>query len=179
MNARQRLLLVLWTAGAVSVACNVLAASPTLAGRAVAAWPPIALLLVVEVLTRSPLPRGHLRWTAALGAAAVASVAAVASFHHMHAVALEVGESRIVAWLFPLSVDGLAVVTSVALLGPSHSTAPTARPATPVGPVADDLAPIDPPAAPASLFVPPPLGASSPALNGSGSTQATEPNNLR
>ena len=128
MSARQRLLLVLWGAGAVSVACNILAADPTPVGRAVAAWPPIALLLVVEVLARSPLPHGRLRWAAVIGAGGVAVVAAVASFHHMHEVALTAGESTLVAWLFPLSVDGLAVVASVALLG-THTPAPAPAPA--------------------------------------------------
>ena len=180
MSARQRLLLVLWTAGAVSVACNVLAASPTLVGRAVAAWPPVALLLVVEVLARSPLPRGRLRWVAALGATAVASVAAVASFHHMHAVALDVGESPLVAWIFPLSVDGLAVVASVALLGPDRHATPTAPSAAVADvQVLDDPGPADQPTAPqpaaVSLFVPPLVGASSPVLNGSGSLQAANP----
>lgn len=127
MSARQRLLLVLWAAGAVSVACNILAAEPTAVGRAVAAWPPVALLLVVEVLARSPLPSGRLRWAAVAGAAVVASVAAIASFHHMHEVATMVGESPLVAVLFPLSVDGLAVVASVALVGSSrHDDRPAA-----------------------------------------------------
>ena len=186
-TVRRRLLLVLWTAGAVSVACNVLAAEPSAVGRAVAAWPPVALLLVVEVLARSPLPPGRLRWTAAGGAGSVAVVAAVASFHHMHSVAGSVGESALVAILFPLSVDGLAVVASVALLG----TTPSSRP-RPLEPPADVVRPpsnqpTDPgpatepsPARPShgppgsvSLFVPALSGASSPVLNGSGPMQPT------
>jgi hypothetical protein len=160
----------------------VLAAEPTTVGRGVAAWPPIALLLVVEVLARSPLPTGRLRWAAITGAALVAVVAAVASFHHMHEVASSVGESTLVAYLFPLSVDGLAVVASVALLGtdrPDRDTSaaqlepePSDRPApTPEPPpvdshpavTADGLTP-----ASVSLFVPPIGGASSPVLNGTG-----------
>jgi hypothetical protein len=117
MTAKTRLLGVLWTAGAVSVLCNVLAAEPTVIGRGVAAWPPIALILVVEVLARSPLPTGGLRWVAGGGAGAVALTAGLASFHHMHEVALTAGESELVAWLFPLTVDGLAIVASVGLLG--------------------------------------------------------------
>jgi len=114
------LLLVIVAALGVSVACNVAAAEPTLVGRAVAAWPPLALMLVVEVLSRAPLPAGRLRWVAAGGAGIVAVTAAVASFHHMHSVALAAGESELVAWLFPLTVDGLAVVASVALMGQHH-----------------------------------------------------------
>ena len=166
MSARQRLLIVLWTAGGVSVACNILSAQPTAVGRAVAAWPPIALLLVVEVLARSPLPRGRLRWTAMAGAGSVAVVAAVASFHHMHSVALSVGESSIVAWLFPFSVDGLALVASVALVNADHP-----EPAPGDAGIGHEIPIVD--SAPdkgVSLFVPP-LGASPPvSVNGTGST---------
>ena len=163
MSSRRRLVAVLWIAGAVSVACNVLSAEPTAVGRTVAAWPPVALLLVVEVLARSPLPHGRSKWATITGAGSVAVVAAVASFHHMHSVALSVGESPLVAWLFPLSVDGLAVVTSVALVNTNHAH---------VEAVADDRDPIartdhDPGV---SLFVPP-LATRSPAsANGAGST---------
>ena len=116
MSTRTRLLGVLWTTGGVSIACNVLAAESSLVARFVASWPPISLLLVVEVLARVDLP-GRLRWIAAGGAVAVAVPAAVASFHHMHSVAIDAGESPLVAWLFPLTVDGLAVVASTALAG--------------------------------------------------------------
>jgi hypothetical protein len=178
MTARTRLLLVLWAAGAVSIACNVLSAEPTIVGRLVAAWPPVALLLVVEVLARSPLPTGWLRWVAAGGAASVALVAAIASFHHMHSVALGVGESALVAWLFPLSVDGLAVVASVALVGvhrpESESGHPPAPTTAPLPPQPEPHAPTPSPASvPASVpFLPSPSRAPrSPVLsNGSGST---------
>ena len=163
MSNRRRLLAVLWIAGAVSVACNVLSAEPTTVGRPVAAWPPVALLLVVEVLARSPLPHGPSRWATITGAGSVAVVAAVASFHHMHSVALSVGESTLVAWLFPLSVDGLAVVTSVALVNTNHAQ---------VAVVPEDRAPIarSGPDPGVSLFVPP-LGTRSPvSANGAGST---------
>jgi hypothetical protein len=172
---RARLLGVLWAAAGVSVACNVLAAQPTWVGRGVAAWPPIALLLVVEVLARSPLPAGRWRWLAISGAGSVAGVAALASFTHMQAVATRVGESPLVASLFPLSVDGLAVVASVALVETNRRrpTAPDPEPASVVVPV--DQAEVDPqPVARGdrptvgAVFVPPVVGAKSPVLNGSG-----------
>ena len=167
MTIRNRLLAVWWIAGGVSVACNVLSAEPTPVGRAVAAWPPVALLLVVEVLARSPLPAGRLRWAAALGAGSVAVVAAVASFHHMHSVALSVGESPMVAWLFPFSVDGLAGVTSIALV--------TTHPDPPDQAAVDQTpaaAPVDPGIA---LFVPP-LGDRSPvSANGNGPLATNPP----
>ena len=99
-----------------SVACNILAAEPTTVGRAVAAWPPIALMLVVDVIGRAPQPTGWLGRMTTTATAAVALVAAIASFSHMQAVALTAGESELVAWMFPLTVDGLAVVCSIALV---------------------------------------------------------------
>lgn len=113
---RRRVHAVLAVALLASVAANVLAAEPTVVARAVAAWPPVALLLVVDVLGRAPIADG---WTGRIAVAAaglVASVAALASFAHVRHVALMVGESELVAWVLPLSVDGLAVVSSVALV---------------------------------------------------------------
>jgi len=172
-SVRRRLLGVLWAAAGVSVACNVLSAEPSWVGRGVAAWPPVALLLVVEVLARSPLPDGRWRFAAIGGAGSVAVVAAIASFTHMQAVARQVGESELVATLFPLSVDGLAVVASVALVEVNRrSAAPH-----PVVAVVDQVLVDEPPPAvetPAArgggpVFVPPAVGASTPVLNGSGS----------
>jgi hypothetical protein len=99
-----------------SVAANVLAAEPTLVARAVAAWPPVALMLVVDVLGRAPTASGWTGRVAVAAAGTVALVAGLASFAHVRAVALAVGESELVAWVLPLSVDGLAVVCSVALV---------------------------------------------------------------
>ena len=171
-TVRRRLLGVLWAAAGVSVACNVLAAEPTWVGRGVAAWPPIALLLVVEVLARSPLPAGRWRWVAILGAGSVAAVAALASFTHMQAVATHVGESQLVAALFPLSVDGLAVVASVALVETNRRPTDNPEPLpVPVDQADGDLELIARGERPVvgAVFVPPALGAVSPVLNGSGS----------
>jgi hypothetical protein len=167
---RRRLLGVLWAAAGVSVACNVLSAEPSWVGRGVAAWPPVALLLVVEVLARSPLPDGRWRFAAIGGAGSVAVVAAIASFTHMQAVARQVGESELVATLFPLSVDGLAVVASVALVEVNRR-AVASRPVVAVDQVLVDEPAVEIPAARGGgpVFVPPAVGASTPVLNGSGS----------
>jgi hypothetical protein len=177
VKIKRRLLGVLWAAAAVSVAANVLSAELTLIGRGVAAWPPVALLLVVEVLARAPLPAGRTRWVSVGGAGLVASVAAVASFSHMHAVAIKAGESALVAVLFPLSVDGLAVVVSVALVevnrraaapapAPVPTPAPVATAPVVTAPVA--TAPVEPSSAPVGRTFLAPMAASSPVLNGSG-----------
>lgn len=56
------------------------------------------------------------RVASTVGAAAVAAVAAYSSWQHMVATALRVGERPDVALLLPLSVDGLLVTASVALV---------------------------------------------------------------
>jgi hypothetical protein len=95
----------------------------------------------------------------------------------MQAVARQVGESELVATLFPLSVDGLAVVASIALVEANRRAAAPSVSAPVDGPTAQlydqanaDLAPRVP-ASPGSgpLFAPPVVGASTPVLNGSGS----------
>jgi len=115
-SIRLRVHLALVVALLASVAANVLAAEPTVVARAVAAWPPVALMLVVDVLGRAPTGSGWIGRVAVAAAGVVAFVAGLASFAHVRAVALAVGESDLVAWVLPLSVDGLAVVCSVALV---------------------------------------------------------------
>jgi hypothetical protein len=91
----------------------------------------------------------------------------------MQAVARQVGESELVATLFPLSVDGLAVVASVALVEVNRRIARPPPPVRAVGQVLveEPPAPVEVPAARGGgpVFVPPVVGASSPAPNGSGS----------
>ncbi|MDA2806137.1 DUF2637 domain-containing protein [Nocardiopsis suaedae] len=109
------------TGAAVSIGANILHA--TSGGRAVdagqvvaAAWAPIALLLVAEMVTRTRQSGAWwivaLRW---LGTAVVAAVAAIVSYGHMRDLLLSYGESALVAYLLPLSVDGLILVASIAL----------------------------------------------------------------
>ncbi|MGI5151405.1 DUF2637 domain-containing protein [Plantactinospora sp. CA-294935] len=102
---------------AASVAANIAHAESTAGARFIAGWAPIALLLTIEVMMRVPAPRsrflGFLRY---LGTVVVAGVAALASYRHMVGLALEYGEDELTAKTLPLSVDGLVVVASIALL---------------------------------------------------------------
>ncbi|SNS61239.1 Protein of unknown function [Asanoa hainanensis] len=50
-----------------------------------------------------------------LGTVAVTTIAAVASYDHMHELALSAGQSPALAAMLPLSVDGLVLVATVAL----------------------------------------------------------------
>ena len=56
-----------------------------------------------------------------LSAAVVAGIAAWSSYHHMVEVALSVGERADVAYVLPLSVDGMLVVASAAMVDDRRS----------------------------------------------------------
>ena len=56
-----------------------------------------------------------------LSAAVVAGIAAWSSYRHMVTVALNVGEQPEVAYVLPLSVDGMLVVASVAMVDDRRS----------------------------------------------------------
>ena len=131
---------------AVSVAANVAHTyyipgedgRPPLGAQAAAAFYPLALLLVVEILARVPWPSSPW-WSAARygGASVVAGVAAVVSYRHMSALLTAYGEDLLTARIGPLAVDGLMVVASLALLAIGrHAPAelvpePAASPAAP------------------------------------------------
>lgn len=101
---------------AASVTANVLHAQPTAVGRAIAAWPPLALLLTIELISRVPVTGRALTWVRMAATSAIAGIAAWVSYWHMVEVAARHGESAASARLVPLSVDGLVVVASVCLV---------------------------------------------------------------
>jgi Protein of unknown function (DUF2637) len=101
---------------AASVAANVLHARPHPVAQTIAAWPPLALLLTVELISRVPV---HRRGLAAVRLAATTSIAGIAgwvSYGHMAAVAARAGETTASAHLLPISVDGLIIVASISLV---------------------------------------------------------------
>src|SRR3954447_13491834 len=134
---------------AASVVANVLHALDNPISQSIAAWPPLALLLTVELISRVPV---HRRWLAAarlLATATIAGIAAWVSYWHMAGVASRYGETGASPYLLPLSVDGLIVVASICLveLGGRISTLenaaePVAEPAVTPAPPAVTEPPI-------------------------------------
>lgn len=100
---------------AASVAANVLHAQPNLIAQMIAGWPPVALLITLELVVRIPVAR-RLGWLRAVATAVIAGIAAWVSYWHMAGVAARYGEDPGAAHLLPLSVDGLIVVASVSLV---------------------------------------------------------------
>lgn len=101
---------------AASVTANVLHALPHPIAQAIAAWPPLALLLTVELISRVPVHRRSLAALRLAATAAIAGIAAWVSYWHMVGVAARYGETGAAPYLMPLSVDGLVVVASVCLV---------------------------------------------------------------
>ncbi len=101
---------------AASVAANVLHAEQNPIAQTIAAWPPLALLLNVELISRVPMHRRHLAVIRLVATAAIAGIAAFVSYWHMVAVAARYGEVGSVPFLLPISVDGLVIVASVSLV---------------------------------------------------------------
>src|SRR5438105_582040 len=101
---------------AASVCANVLHARDNPISQTIAAWPPLALLLTVELVSRVPVHRRLLAAARIGGTTVIAGIAAYVSYFHMAAVVSRYGEHPPNPYLLPLSVDGLIVVASVSLV---------------------------------------------------------------
>jgi hypothetical protein len=101
---------------AASVIANVLHAEPNPVAQTIAAWPPLALLLTVELIARVPVSRRALAAVRIVATVAISGIAAWVSYWHMAGVAQRYGETGAAPYLIPLSVDGLVVVASVCLV---------------------------------------------------------------
>ncbi len=101
---------------AASVAANVLHARDNLISQTIAAWPPLALLLAVELISRVPVHRRGLALLRVGATTIIAAIAAWVSYWHMAGVTARYGESPASAHLMPISVDGLIVVASISLV---------------------------------------------------------------
>lgn len=100
-----------------TVAGNVLYAPDDLTGQIISAWAPLALLVAIEAVIRTPAGTGRTQRAATwLASAAVAGIAAWVSYWHLAAVAGEHGQNPTAAHLLPISVDGLAVILSIRML---------------------------------------------------------------
>jgi hypothetical protein len=111
---------------AASVTANVLHAAHNPVSQGIAAWPPLALLLTVELVARVPVHARRLAIVRVLATSVIAGIAAWVSYWHMAALAARYGETPTTAYLLPISVDGLIVVASICLVELAHSINTTA-----------------------------------------------------
>jgi hypothetical protein len=101
---------------AASVTANVLHARDNPISQMIAGWPPVALLIIIELIPRVPIARGWWAGCRLCAAALIAGIAAWVSYWHMAGVAARYGEQGSSPYLLPLSVDGLIVVASICLV---------------------------------------------------------------
>jgi hypothetical protein len=125
---------------AASVAANMLHADPNPISQTISAWPPLALLLTVELISRVPVHRRSLATVRFTATALIAGIAAWVSYTHMVAVAVRYGEQGLAPHLIPLSVDGVVVVASVCLVELAGRMRRNAPPANANRPAAADTA---------------------------------------
>lgn len=131
---------------ASSVAANVLHAHPNPISQTIAAWPPVALLLTVELISRVPVRRRTLTAVRLAATAFIAGIAAWVSYTHMAGVAAHYGERGAAPYLIPLSVDGLVVVASVCLVELTGRTKAVSTPDSQPDITADTPPDTEPPA---------------------------------
>jgi hypothetical protein len=126
---------------AASITANVLHAEPNTISQVIAGWPPLALLITIELVARVPVHRTWLANIRRLATTGIAGIAAWVSYWHMAGVASRYGEHGASPFLLPLSVDGLVVIASVSLVelaGRIRDEAPELVAEQPE-PVADDM----------------------------------------
>jgi hypothetical protein len=147
---------------AASVAANILHANPNLISQTIAGWPPLALLLTVELVSRVPVHRRGLALLRVAATAVISGIAAWVSYWHMAGVAARYGETDASPYLLPISVDGLIVVASISLVELAGRIRDAEIPPTPASVVVDQVPiAVEPPPAPtrptALTTGPPPL----------------------
>ena len=136
---------------AASVTANILHAQPNPISQTIAAWPPLALLLTIELVARVPVHRHVLAAVRVLATTVISAIAAWVSYWHMAGVAAHYGEIDASPYLLPVSVDGLIVVASICLVELTGRIR-TAQLARPTGAIDDvhPTAPETPPTPPAN-----------------------------
>lgn len=148
---------------AVSLAGNAMAAEPTLLGRVVAGWAPLALALAVVLLEHGEPPEGSWRAATWLATGVLAAVAAWASYWHLVELAHSVSENvHGTQYLLPLTPDALVLIGSAYLRQPTRAKAeapvlpgPPPMPPQPEAPT-EPAEPLELPAPePTNVVVPP------------------------
>lgn len=112
---RRFVAVIVFVGVAVSIAVNQLDAHTPI-GKGIAGWPPLALLLSLELLTRIPTGKRLGAFTRVGATIAVASAAGWLSYWHMVAAVADHGESVGNAHVWPATVDGLMAIAAVGMV---------------------------------------------------------------
>ena len=76
-----------------SVAASILHADDNPVSQAIAAWPPLALLLTIELIARVPVHRRSLATVRLAATVIISGIAAFVSYGHMAEVTARYGEA--------------------------------------------------------------------------------------
>lgn len=114
-KARQFVRFIVVIGIAASVAANVLGAEDFIAS-AISGWPPLALLLSLEVLTRVPTSKRLGAFGRVSATILVAGASGWLSYWHMAATVSQHGEHGGSQYVWPFTVDGLMTIAAIALV---------------------------------------------------------------
>lgn len=116
LRKRRRFVRVIVVAGiAVSIAANVVNTNG-LIEAGIAGWPPVALLLSLEVLTRVPTSKRLGAVGRVMATIGVAFASGWLSYWHMASTVSQYGETGGSQYIWPVSVDGLMTIAAIALV---------------------------------------------------------------
>lgn len=117
-QARLRLAVVIISAigGGLSIALNVEHAPDNLWARLTGAWPPIAVVITVELVSRIPASNWFLAAGRILVTTGVGGGAFYVSFIQQYDYMLAIGWEGASAWIFPLITDGVVVVALLSMI---------------------------------------------------------------
>jgi hypothetical protein len=102
--------------GGLSIALNVEHAPDNLWARLTGAWPPIAVVVTVELVSRIPATNILLAIGRILVTVGVGGGAFYVSFIQQYDFMLRIGWSGMSAWIFPLITDGVVVVALLSMI---------------------------------------------------------------
>ena len=105
---------------AASVTANILHAQPNPIAQAIAAWPPLALLITAELVSRIPIHRPSLGAVRITATAAIAGIAGWVSYWHLVGVVVIRGLRT--SW----RADLVFHVVDMSVTGPGRVARPTA-----------------------------------------------------
>lgn len=102
--------------GGLSIVLNVVHAPDNPFARLTGAWPPIAVVVTVELVSRIPATNGWLASGRVLVTVGVGGGAFYVSFVQQYDYMLRIGWEGTSAWIFPLITDGVVVVALLSMI---------------------------------------------------------------
>lgn len=116
IRLRWAVVLISAVGGGLSIALNVEHAPDNLWARLTGAWPPIAVVITVELVSRIPATNILLAIGRVLVTVGVGGGAFYVSFVQQYDYMLHIGWTGASAWIFPLITDGVVVVALLSMI---------------------------------------------------------------